>query len=106
MKRIIILIVFLCFIFISCSEKITTTTAFPYYEKMEEILYPIEIELQNGITRTNRVLVSHMYRVPNENIAIYYSQDTEIYYIYKLNKDVLEDNCIIATKEQLEKIFY
>ena len=105
MKKIIIMIVLLCFIFISCSEKITTTTAYRYYEKMKEILYPIEIELQNGITRTNRVLVSHMYIVPNENIVIYYSQDTGIYYVYKLNNAVLEDNCVIATKVQLEQIF-
>ena len=82
----------------------TTTTAEPYYNQMEEILYPIEIELQNGITRTNRVL-SHMYKITTENIVVYYSQDTGIYYIYKLNNAVLEDNCTIATIEELKNIF-
>ena len=104
MKKIIILIVLLCFTLVSCSEE-TTTTSIPYYEQMEEILYPIEIELQNGITRSNRVLVSHMYKITNENIVIYYSQDTDVYYIYKLNNAVLEYNCIIATDSQLNQIF-
>lgn len=103
MKKIIIIILLLLFSLIACVE--TTTTAEPYYNQMDEIQYPIEIELQNGITRTNRVLVSHMYKIITENIVVYYSQDTGIYYIYKLNNNVLDDNCTIATIEELEHIF-
>jgi hypothetical protein len=101
MKKIIILIVLFL---VSCTG-ITTTTAFPYYEKMQKISPMVEIELQNGITRSDRVLVSHMYKITDEKIVVYYSQDTGIYYIYKLSNDVLEDNCTVATDSQLEKIF-
>ena len=103
MKKIIVIMLLVLFGLIACTE--ATTTAVPYYNQMEEILYPIEIELQNGITRTNRVLVSHMYKITAENIVVYYSQDTGIYYIYKLNNDVLDDNCTIATIKELEHIF-
>ena len=103
MKKLIIIMLLLLFSLVACAE--TTTTAISYYNQMEEILYPIEIELQNGITRTDRVLVSHMYKITTENIVVYYSQDTGIYYIYKLNNAVLDDNCTIATIEELENIF-
>ena len=75
MKKIIILIVLLL---VGCTGK--TTTAFPYYEKMQEISPVVEIELSD------------------EKIAIYHSQNVEVYYIYELSND---DNCVIATRTKI-----
>jgi len=102
MKKIIIIIALLL---VSCTDKTTTTTVTPYYERMEKIPQPIQIEMFNGITRSKLVYVTHLIVFPENDLAVYYDEATEIYYIYTINSNVLDNNCTIATQEKLNKIF-
>ncbi|MFA5433604.1 MAG: hypothetical protein WC319_12145 [Candidatus Paceibacterota bacterium] len=101
MKKLIVLVLVLNLALLaSCSSNPK------YYEQMTLIPNLVELELKNGIDRSEKVYVEYMYHTVVLNQALYYSEETEIYYLCTDRRtSVQTDHCVIPTQENLKQIF-